>query len=374
MNYNFLNLYDSNLPYIDELKQAALRVIESGRYLDGEETSTLEKEIAEYLGSSNAIAVSNGLDAIRLIFRALIEEGRLSEGDEILFPSNTFIASVLPLSELGLLPKPVPVNPHTHNLDFNRVRNFISPQTKGILLVHLYGSPCWDMPLLSELKERGLLIIEDNAQAFGAESCEPGFHGSSKCGALADAAAISFYPTKNLGALGDAGMVVTSDSRLASDVRTLARYGSDRRYHHIYRGYNNRMDELQAAFLRVKLPHIDKENYRRAEIAGIYGAKINHPDVTTPEIFKDGRQVWHQYVITSSRRDELKEFLRKNGIDTDIHYPVPPQSQPCYKDFFSGEIRGEAEHLANSILSLPIANINPEDALKISEKINEFPI
>lgn len=372
-DYKFLDLADSNLPYLADLKAAACRVLDSGRYLCGEETEKLEKEIASYLGAGHAIAVSNGLDAIRLIFRAYIEEGRLQPGDEIIFPANTFIASVLPVTELGLKAIPAPVDPATHNIDFNHLESMITPRTKGILLVHLYGSPCWDREVCERIRQRGILIIEDNAQALGAEAAEEGFMQSRKCGALADAAAISFYPTKNLGALGDGGMVVTSDARLAKDVRTLAQYGSDRRYHNVYCGYNNRMDELQAAFLRVKLPGLDDENSRRNEVAKTYASCITHPDVTPPSIFEGERQVWHQYVVRSPRRDELKEWLAAHGVATDIHYPIPPQAQPCYKEIFKDFPADEAQKLADSILSLPIANINPSDAEIIAGIINEFP-
>ena len=374
MTYPFLNLADSNRRYAASLKEAACRVIESGRFLNATEVNSLEKEIADFVGVRYAIAVSNGLDAIRLIFRAYIEEGRLQPGDEVIYPANTFIASILPVTELGLRAVPAPVDPTTHNIDFKRIDEIISPLTKAVLLVHLYGTPCWDSTICKRLREQGLLIIEDNAQALGGVATEKGFNDSRYCGALGDAAAVSFYPTKNLGALGDAGMVLTNDEHLASDVRALAQYGSNKRYHNIYRGYNNRMDELQAAFLRVKLPYLDEENDLRREAADVYLSQINHPDVFLPARLHDARQVWHQFVIRSPRRDELKEWLEKHGVSTDIHYPVAPHAQPCYAGSISGKYLDEAERLANSILSIPIANISGRDALEIASIINEFPI
>lgn len=376
MTYDFLNLSTSNHPYTKELKEAACRVIDSGRYLNGTEVESLEKEIASYVNegasSVKAVAVSTGLDAIRLIFRAYMEEGRLKAGDEVIFPANTFIASVLPLTELGLKAVPAPADPLTHNLDFQRLDEFITPATKAVLLVHLYGSPCWDPEACGKLNEKGILVVEDCAQALGARSEFPGFNGSTYCGALGNAAAISFYPTKNLGALGDAGMVLTSDPLLAKDVRILAQYGSDRRYHNIYRGYNNRMDELQAAFLRVKLPYLDDENNRRREVAAAYSESITHPDVTPPLINENERQVWHQFVIRCKDRDGLKGYLAEKGIATDIHYPVPPHAQLCYEGEFSGATLHEARELADSVLSLPIANITPDDARHIAGIINSY--
>lgn len=374
MNYEFLNLAESNRRYADALKEAACRVIDSGRFLNGAEIGALESEIAEYVGADHAIAVSTGLDAIRLIFRAYMEEGRLKEGDEVLFPANTFIASVLPLTELGLKAMPAAVDPATSNIDFKRLKESLTERTRAVLVVHLYGSPCYDAQAYRELKERGILIVEDCAQALGARASEAGLNGSAYCGALGDAAAISFYPTKNLGALGDAGMVITSDDRLASDVRTLAQYGSEKRYHNIYRGYNNRMDELQAAFLRVKLPGLDAENDRRREVAAEYCSRITHPEVATPSLIEDERQVWHQFVVRSPRRDQLKEWLASQGVATDIHYPIPPHAQPCYQgEFPQTPALDEAEKLAGEILSLPIANITPADARAIADIINRFP-
>ena len=370
--FPFLNLGQSNARYADRLKEAAARVIDSGRFLAGPETAALESELAAYVGARHCIAVSNGLDAIRLIFRAYIELGRLQPGDEVLIPDNTFIASVLPVEELGLRPVMMPLSADDMNLDLSRVEEFITPRTRALLLVHLYGTTCWDDAICRSLHERGLLIIEDNAQAVGAMAQCEGFHGSRFAGALGDAAAVSFYPTKNLGALGDGGAVLTSDEELARTVRVLANYGSDRRYHNIMRGYNNRLDEIQAAFLRIKLEDLDEETERRREVAGIYNDTIINPIVCLPKIFPDRRQVWHQYVIRTPHRDRLKDYLESNGIQTDIHYAVPPHMQPCFDGSLDDPRLKEAEELADSILSLPIANLTPADARHIASVINLY--
>lgn len=370
--FPFLNLGQSNARYADRLKEAAARVIDSGRFLAGPETAALESELAAYVGARDCIAVSNGLDAIRLIFRAYIELGRLHPGDEVLIPDNTFIASVLPVDELGLRPVMMPLSADDMNLDLSRVEEFITPRTRALLLVHLYGTTCWDDAICRSLHERGLLIIEDNAQAVGAIAQCEGFHGSRFAGALGDAAAVSFYPTKNLGALGDGGAVLTSDEELARTVRVLANYGSDRRYHNIMRGYNNRLDEIQAAFLRIKLEDLDEETERRREVAGIYNDTIINPIVCVPKIFPDRRQVWHQYVIRTPHRDRLKDYLESNGIQTDIHYAVPPHMQPCFDGSLDDSRLKEAEELADSILSLPIANLTPADARHIASVINLY--
>lgn len=370
--FPFLNLGQSNARYADRLKEAAARVIDSGRFLAGPETAALESELAAYVGARHCIAVSNGLDAIRLIFRAYIELGRLQPGDEVLIPDNTFIASVLPVEELGLRPVMMPLSADDMNLDLSRVEEFITPRTRALLLVHLYGTTCWDDAICRSLHERGLLIIEDNAQAVGAMAQCEGFHGSRFAGALGDAAAVSFYPTKNLGALGDGGAVLTSDEELARTVRVLANYGSDRRYHNIMRGYNNRLDEIQAAFLRIKLEDLDEETERRREVAGIYNDTIINPIVCVPKIFPDRRQVWHQYVIRTPHRDRLKDYLESNGIQTDIHYAVPPHMQPCFDGSLDDPRLKEAEELADSILSLPIANLTPADARHIASVINLY--
>ncbi len=371
-NFAFVDLALTNSRYAPQLKEAAARVIDSGRYLAGEETAAFEHELAHALGVTHCIGVSNGLDAIRLIFRAYIELGRLAPGDEVIIPANTFIASVLPVAELGLRPVMMPASDRDMNLDFDAIEEYMSPRTKAVLLVHLYGTPCWRPDVCTSLHERGILLIEDCAQAVGARTEAPGLSGGHAAGGLGDAAAISFYPTKNLGALGDGGSVATSDAELAKTVRILANYGSDRRYHNLYRGYNNRLDELQAAFLRIKLRDLEAEGERRREVAAAYDACIDNPWVTTPAIFPDMQQVWHQYVVRSPYRDRLKIYLESCGIPSDIHYAVPPHRQPCFEGFFADERLKRAEEMADSVLSLPIADLSAEQARHIASIINRF--
>ena len=263
IRYPFLDLADVNAPYMGELQAAAARVVVSGRYVGGSECEAFEAELAAMTGTRFAVGVSNGLDALRLILRAYVGMGEMVPGDEILVPANTYVASVLAISDAGLRPVLVDADLSTLNMDTSLLRGAVTPRTRGIMAVHLYGRVVWNEELEAVAREFGLKVIEDNAQAIGAK-----WRGRMT-GSLGDAAAFSFYPTKNVGALGDAGAVTTSDERLARAVRALANYGSDRRYHNIYRGFNCRLDPLQAAFLRVKLPHTAEENERRRQLARI---------------------------------------------------------------------------------------------------------
>lgn len=372
MKYPFLNLADVNEPYSAALKEAAARVIDSGRYVGGEENAAFEAELAKYTGTEYCVGVSNGLDALRLIFRAYIELGRLHPGDEVIVPANTYIASVLAVTDNGLTPVFVEPDPVTLNLDTARIEEHISPRTKAILTVHLYGRACYDKYLADAAAVHGLIVVEDNAQAIGADSDYPSAKGTYRTGSLGDAAAFSFYPTKNLGALGDAGAVTTDDAVLASTIRALANYGSDTRYHNIYTGYNCRLDPIQAAFLRAKLPDIDKENARRRTLAAVYEANIHNPAIKKPLLTSPDSCVWHQYVILTSYREQLRQYLTDRGVGTDVNYPVPPHRQPCYSSYASLELP-VAERLGHEVLSLPIsACTSVSDALEISQIINEF--
>ena len=248
----------------------------------------------------------------------------------------------------------------------------LSPQVKAIMPVHLYGTPCWDQRLIDIARQHGLKIIEDNAQAVAAQSRIAGLNGTKTTGGLGHAAGMSFYPTKNLGALGDAGCVLTSDEQLASTVKALANYGADRRYHNIYKGLNCRIDEIQAALLRVKLKHLEQETQQRRAIARIYNEHINNPLVTTPIIFDDMIQVWHQYVVRVKDREQFMSYLKENGVGTDIHYATPPHRQPCYSELASCNLP-VTEILAREVVSLPIAYpVNEQDAIEISNIINKF--
>lgn len=372
MKYNFLDLAKVNEPYMEQLQEAACNVIKSGRYLHGEQTHLLEKEIAELCEAKYCIAVSNGLDALRLILRAYIELGELHQEDHVIVPANTYVASVLSISDNGMTPCLCDARPDTMNLDSALIEDLITPQVKAIMPVHLYGTPCWDDQLLDIAKRHNLKIIEDNAQAIGAKSNSPGLYGTYTTGGLGHASAVSFYPTKNLGALGDAGAVVTNDEELAKTVRAIANYGSDRRYHNIYMGLNCRIDEIQAAMLRVKLQYLNEENQRRDDIARTYDKNITNPLVKKPDIFDGMTQIWHQYVIRVEKRDEMRNYLEKNGVMTDIHYATPPHWQPCYKQFKSYRFH-VTEDIANHAISLPIGYpITADDAEQIAKIINGF--
>jgi dTDP-4-amino-4,6-dideoxygalactose transaminase len=371
MNYPFLNLGKVNAPFMEEMDTALSAVLRSGRYLLGHETSLLQEELAEICGATAAVAVSNGLDAIRLIFRAYIELGVLAEGDEVLVPANTYIASILPLTEMHLTP--ILIEPETQclNMDWEKALAAVTDRTKAVLIVHLYGTPCWNRDIALKFREKGIKIIEDNAQAIGAHASQPGFNGTDITGNLGDAAAFSFYPTKNIGALGDAGAVVSCDTTLLQTIKALANYGSDRRYHNIYCGWNCRMDELQAAILRVKLRYLEQISEQRAAIAAAYDATLNNTHILKPAIVKELRQVWHQYVVRVKDRERFLAYLTEQGIGYDIHYPVPPHQQPCYTGKL-GDSYPITEQLANEIVSLPIADITPDIATQIATILNRY--
>ncbi len=357
---------------MDELKAAACEVIERGRYLHSTQTEQFEEEIAALCEARHCVSVSNGLDALRLILRAYKEMGIMRDGDEVIVPANTYVASVLAISDNGLVPVLCDPREDTMNLDSSLLESLITPRTRAIMPVHLYGTPCWDTALMQAARDHGLRIIEDNAQAIGAKSNIAGLNGTFITGGLGDAAGISFYPTKNLGALGDGGAVVTNDDALATTVRALANYGSDRRYHNIYPGYNCRLDEIQAAMLRVKLRHLEKENETRAAVARAYHEAIDNPRVKAPVIFKELKQIWHQFVVRVENRDAFRAHLADNGVGTDIHYATPPHRQPCYHQLAHGPLP-VTERLAGEVVSLPIAHpITPDDARAIASIINRF--
>lgn len=364
-SYPFLDMKRLNAPYAEELKEACANVIDSGRYLHGEQTQALEQELSAYCGTAHCIAVSNGLDALRLSLRAWIGTGKLNPGDEIIVPANTYIASVLAITDSSLLPVLVEPEPESMDLDPNLIEQALTPRTRAIMEVHLYGTPVKHDLIRPIADKHGLMIIEDNAQAIGAAQ-----HGL-KTGAMGDVAAFSFYPTKNIGALGDAGAVTTNDAEVAQAVKALANYGSDYRYHNIYQGFNCRMDELQAAMLRVKLRHIDEETSRRRQAAKAYNENINNEWVNKPAHIEGMTQVWHQYVIRTPYREKLRAFLYNHGVQTDIHYATPPHLQPCYLTLAHQPLP-LTEQLANEVLSLPIATVSEQEACEIASIINQF--
>ena len=352
----FQDLQQINAHYADELKKVA----------------AFENQLSDYLGCRYTVSVGNGLDALRLIFKAYIVRGLMQPGDEIIVPANTFIATILAITDNGL--KPVFVDPdiQTFNLDIEKVEMKITERTRAIVVVHLYGRCCWNEELKYLAEKYRLRVIEDNAQAIGAVSRVEGFNGTYKTGALGDAAAISFYPAKNLGALGDAGAITTNDTELADVIRALANYGSIEKYINVYQGVNSRMDELQAAFLSVKLKYLDKENRARRQVAIWYDKYLNHQDIIKPSIESPEGHVWHQYVIRTVRREELRSYLEKQGIPTMIHYPIPPHKQFCYHQYNDLDLPVSVL-LSREVLSLPVSPVITEsDVIEISSCIADF--
>lgn len=363
----FLDLQKINLLYQQEIEQKLLDVFRSGWYLMGEEVKNFENNLANYIGAKHAIGVANGLDALRLIFRAYIELGIMKAGDEVIVPANTYIASILALSDNGLVPVLVEPDENTFNIDINKIETAITEKTKVILIVHLQGRIVFNNELKSIAKRHNLKIVEDNAQAIGAT------WQNIKSGNLGDAAGFSFYPGKNLGALGDAGAVTTNDDDLAKTIRAIANYGSNQKYINIYKGLNSRLDELQAAVLDVKLKYIDNENRARRVIAKRFLSEINNPKIILPENPKDENEhVWHVFVVKSKDRDTLQNYLTEKGIQTIIHYPIPPHQQEAYEELkdLSFPI---TEVMHNEVLSLPISSIlTEEEVSEIINVVNQF--
>ena len=362
----FLDLKKINQQYDEELKRVAAEVIDSGWYLLGEKVKEFEDNLSSYQGNKEAIAVGNGLDALRLIFRAYIESGFMKPGDEVIVPANTYIATILAITDNGL--KPILVEPEisTLNIDVKLIEQNISERTKAILLVHLYGKICWDDNLNLLTKKYNLKIIEDNAQAIGAE------YKGVKSGSLGDASGFSFYPGKNLGALGDSGAVVTNDSQIAKIIRALANYGSSTKYINEYKGLNSRMDEIQAAFLNVKFKYISDEIKLRRIHAKFYSENINNKLIELPSFQNDNSHVWHLYTVRTENRDKFQKFLIENNIQTLIHYPIPPHKQKCYFEFKNLNLP-ITEKIHKEIISLPMSPfMTTEELIYICEKVNEY--
>jgi dTDP-4-amino-4,6-dideoxygalactose transaminase len=363
----FLDLQKINLKHQQEIEEALLQTFRSGWYLLGEKVKNFEKNLADYIGAKYSIGVANGLDALRLIFRAYIELGIMNPGDEVLVPANTYIASVLALSDNGLVPVFVEPDIKTFNIDLSKIEQKIGPKTKAILIVHLQGRIVYSERLKEIAAKYNLKVIEDNAQAIGAEWKD------IKSGNLGDAAGFSFYPGKNLGALGDAGAVTTNDKELSETIRALGNYGSNQKYINIYKGLNSRMDELQAAVLDIKLKYIDYENEMRRKAAQKFISGITHPAIILPENPADEKEhVWHLFVIRTQNRDALQNHLNEKGIQTIIHYPIPPHRQSAYKEYnhFSLPV---TEKLHDECLSLPISSIlEEEEILHIINSVNTF--
>lgn len=372
----FLDIQKITESFEPKLSEAVQRVIKRGWFLLGEEVVTFEKEYARYIGSKYCIGVGNGLDALRLILKAYLEIGVMKGGDEVIVPANTYIATILAISDNRL--KPVLVEPdiNTYNLDITLIEKHITSRTRAIMVVHLYGQACWSTKLEELAKKYKLKIIEDNAQAAGAlaqssELSAQGLKGAvlRRTGSLGHAAGHSFYPGKNLGALGDGGAVTTDDEELANVIRAMANYGSSKKYVNDYKGMNSRLDEIQAAVLRVKLPRLDADNQHRREIAQYYLDNISNSDIILPTPLTahcsplSASHVWHLFVIRHPERDKLQKYLSDNGIQTLIHYPVPPHKQKAYKSW-NNLTFPVTEKIHNEVLSLPISQVMEEAEVK----------
>ncbi len=362
----FLDLKGLNAQYRPELLEACTRVIDSAWYIPGNECKEFDKEFASYCGTKYAIGVANGLDALILILRAYKELGFMTDGDEVIVPSNTYIASILAISQNNLVPVLVEPDINTYLLDPNKIEEKITHKTKAILPVHLYGQTC-EMDRINEIaKKYNLKVIEDSAQSHGA------YFNDKRSGNLGDASGFSFYPGKNLGALGDGGAVTTNYEELANTIKALANYGSHKKYENLYKGVNSRLDEIQAAMLRVKLKYLDNEVEKRREIANYYLENIKNENIVLPTLRSEDNHVWHIFVVRTKNRDELQKHLLENSIQTLIHYPIPPHKQIAYKEW-ENESYPISEQIHSEILSLPISGVQSmEDTKKIVEILNRW--
>jgi len=378
----FLDLQKINQKYAAELKLASDEVIDSGWYLLGDRVKLFESNLATYISVKYAIGVANGLDALRLILKAYIEMGVMSQGDEVIVPANTYIATILAITDNRLIPVLVEPDITTYNLNFSLIEKYITKRTRAIIVVHLYGLVCWNKEVEIIAQKHNLKIIEDNAQAIGAiyQSRTVGSYkqNSRKTGSLGDAAGFSFYPGKNLGALGDSGAVTTNDEKLAGVIRSLANYGSSSKYVHNYQGLNSRLDEIQAAFLNVKLKYIDAENQRRREIAQYYCDYIKNDKIILPVLNSQSAisnfpsHVWHLFVIRTLDRVKLQTYLAEKGIQTLIHYPIPPHKQNAYKEWGTLNL-SITEMIHSEVISLPMSPVMSENEVRqVVDVINEY--
>lgn len=366
----FLDLKAINQQYEQELIEACSRVIRSGWYIMGKELEQFEKEFATYCGTKFALGVADGLDALTLVLRAWKELGKLKEGDEVIVPANTYIASILAISENKLTPILVEPNLFSYNIDSTLIEKAITPKTKAILPVHLYGQLA-DMPKIMEIaKKHNLLVLEDSAQAHGASI------GGKKAGNWGDASGFSFYPGKNLGALGDAGAITTNDEELYTILKALRNYGSHQKYHNLVKGVNSRLDEIQAAMLSVKLRYLNKETAHRRKIANLYLKEIKNSLILLPLQGVDAetyeQHAWHLFVVRVENREAFQKYLNENGVQTLIHYPIPPHKQQAYKEWNDWSLP-ISEKIHSQVLSLPISPTQTiEETQKVIEICNQF--
>ena len=352
--------------HADEIREAARRVIDSGWYLQGKENELFEQHYAEYIGTKHCIGCANGLDALIWIFRAYIELGVMQHGDEVIVPANTYIATILAITENGLVPVLVEPRKDTLQIDDSLIEERITERTKAICIVHLYGRCAMTDKIAALCQKYNLKLVEDNAQAHGCR-----FRGK-RTGSLGDAAGHSFYPGKNLGALGDAGAVTTNDKELADCIRALANYGSQKKYVFKYTGRNSRLDEIQAAVLDVKLKYLTTDNAHRKEVAKYYIENIKHELISMPDTIPYESNAFHLFPILCEERDKLHDYLAENGVGTVIHYPIAPHQQECYKEWNHLSLP-ITEYIANHELSLPIGPaISMEEVKKVVEIVNAF--
>ncbi len=358
----FLDLHKINERFREEIDARIKDVLDSGWYLLGKQDKEFEKNFAQYCGVKHCIGCANGLDALNLVIKAY----GFGAGDEIIVPANTYIASILAISENGCTPVLVEPDINTYNINPDLIEEKITNKTKAIMVVHLYGQAVQMDKIWALAKEYDLKIIEDSAQAHGA------LYQDKRVGSLGDASGFSFYPGKNLGCMGDGGCVTTNDDELAKKIRAIANYGSDYKYHHIYKGVNSRLDEIQAGILDVKLPYLDKDNERRREIAKYYRENIKNPKIILPKAYDEKAHVWHVFVVRTYDRNALQKHLEDNGIQTNIHYPTAPHKQECYGEYANLSLP-VTEKIHNEVMSLPISPVmTDEEIKKVVEVVNEF--
>lgn len=358
----FLDLKKINNRYREEIDSRIKNILDKGWYLQGEENENFTKNFANFCGTKFALGVANGLDALNLIIKAY----GFSNGDEIIVPANTYIATILAISENGCIPILVEPDIKTYNINPDSIEEKITTKTKAIMVVHLYGQAVQMEKIWKIAKKYNLKIIEDSAQAHGA------IYQENRTGNLGDASGFSFYPGKNLGCIGDGGAVTTNDEELFNKIKAIANYGSDRKYHHIYKGVNSRLDEIQAAVLDIKLKHLDSDNNKRREISKYYRENIKNSKIILPETYDEKSHVWHIFAVRTQNRDEFQKYLTEKGIQTIIHYPTPPHKQGAYKEWnnLSFPI---TEEIHNTILSLPISPVMTDSEIeKVVEVVNEY--
>ncbi|WP_444994320.1 DegT/DnrJ/EryC1/StrS family aminotransferase [Aliikangiella sp. IMCC44359] len=362
----FLDLKKINLQYESEIKEVFNRVLQNGWFILGKEVKSFELNFAEYCGVRHCIGVANGLDALTLVLKAWKEIGKLSDGDEVIVQANTYIASILAITENNLVPVFVEPDPVTYNLSPSNIKRAITNKTKVILPVHLYGLISPMDEILAIAKEHNLLILEDCAQSHGA------IIKNKRCGAWGDASGFSFYPGKNLGALGDGGAVTTNDEALADTIRALGNYGSHKKYYNDYLGVNSRLDEVQAAILNVKLKYLDKEIDKRRYVANKYLREIDNPFIQLPEIFDESSHVWHLFVIQTKNRDLLQKYLNERGIQTLVHYPIPPHKQKAYCQFNELSLP-ITEKIHDKVLSIPMSPVMTDEEIEnVIDALNNY--